>query len=421
MIAVLKNTWALLIGVLLLMLGNGMQTTLLGVRGAAEFESTTTMSWIMSGYFVGFLGGSRLAPELIRRVGHVRVFAALGSLISAALVLFAAFSNPIVWLLLRVVVGFCFSGVYVVAESWLNDKSTNNTRGTALSAYMIVQMLGIVAAQGMLNLGDPNGYFLFVIASVLVSISFAPILLSVSPAPVCESASPMSLRELIRFSPLGAFGAFCVGGLFGAIFAMGAVYGTEAGLSLGQISVFIACIYLGGLTCQFPIGWLSDRVDRRQLILWTAVVCSAVTGAAILYADQYPVLLAVAFVMGGIINPLYSLIIAYTNDMLDPANMASGAGCMIFIGGVGAIGGPLVAGAMMVQFGPNGFFGYISLGTALLALFTVFRMAVRTSAPIDQPAAFTPVSQACSPVAVDMAQEYALDLQEAESMPDESD
>ena len=421
MTAVLKNTWALLIGILLLMLGNGMQSTLLGVRSVAEFESTTTISWIMSGYFIGFLGGSRLAPELIRRVGHVRVFAALGSLISAALVLFAAFSNPIVWLLLRIVVGFCFSGVYVVAESWLNDKSTNETRGKALSAYMIVQMLGIVAAQGMLNLGDPNGYFLFVIASVLVSISFAPILLSVSPAPVCESASPMSLRELIRFSPLGAFGSFCVGGLFGGIFAMGAVYGSEAGLSLGQISAFIACVYLGGLICQFPIGWLSDRMDRRQLILWSAVVCSTVTGSAILLADNFVVLLAVAFVMGGIINPLYSLIIAYTNDKLDPANMASGAGCMIFIGGVGAIGGPLVAGAMMAQFGPNGFFGYISLGTALLALFTAFRAVVRTSEPIDQLAAFTPVSQACSPVAVDMAQEYALDLQEADAKPDAPD
>ncbi len=415
MIAVLKNSWALLIGILLLMLGNGMQATLLGVRGVAEFESTTTMSWIMSGYFIGFLGGSRLAPGLIRRVGHVRVFAALGSLISAALILFAAFSNPVVWLFLRIVVGFCFSGVYVVAESWLNDKSTNETRGKTLSAYMIVQMLGIVAAQGMLNLGDPGGYFLFVIASVLVSVSFAPILLSVSPAPVCESAAPMSVRELIGFSPLGAFGSFCVGGLFGAIFAMGAVYASEAGLSLSQITVFIACVYIGGLVCQYPIGWLSDRIDRRLLILWSAAVCSAVTGAAILLADQYAVLLVVAFVMGGILNPLYSLIIAYTNDMLDPANMASGAGCLIFIGGVGAIGGPLIAGAMMVQFGPNGFFGFICLGTLLLALFTVYRVAVRTPSPIEQPAAFTPVSQACSPVAVDMAQEYALELQEAES------
>ena len=177
MIGVLRNSWPLLLGMLFLMLGNGLQGTLLGVRGNAEGFSTTSMSIVMSAYFVGFLGGSRMAPHLIRRVGHVRVFAALGSFISAILILYAALPDVIAWALMRVMIGFCFSGVYVVAESWLNDTATNENRGKTMSIYLIVQMIGIVTAQGLLNVADPLGYNLFVISSVLVSVSFAPILL----------------------------------------------------------------------------------------------------------------------------------------------------------------------------------------------------------------------------------------------------
>ena len=334
MLQVLKNTWALQIGILLLMMGNGMQGTLLGVRAPVEGISPEAMSLIISAYFLGFLGGSRIAPMLIKRVGHVRVFAALGSLISAALILFAAFTDPIIWFFLRVIVGFCFSGVYVVAESWLNDGATNETRGKVLSVYLIVQMVGVVAAQGMLNLGDPSGYFLFVISSVLVSISFAPILLSVSPAPVFDTAAPMSVRKMLKISPLGAFGSLCLGALFSGMWGMGAVYGTEAGLDVRSISIFVASIYVGGMLCQYPLGWLSDRMDRRKLICAAAAFSTIATGLYAVFGGSFPLLLAAAFIMGGITNPLYSLIIAYTNDYLDPSDMAAGAGGLIFINGL---------------------------------------------------------------------------------------
>ena len=167
MLFVVKNSWALLFGMFLLMLGNGLQGTLLGIRGAIEGMSPQTMSWVMTGYFVGFLFGSQLAPNMIRRVGHVRVFAALGSLVSACLILYAAWTNPYFWFILRVIVGFCFSGIYVVAESWLNDSSSNETRGQTLSAYLIVQMMGIVLAQAVLNFADPSGYLLFIIIIIL--------------------------------------------------------------------------------------------------------------------------------------------------------------------------------------------------------------------------------------------------------------
>ncbi len=184
MFAVLGNSWALLLGMFLLMLGNGMQGTVLGLRGGIEAFESTTMGFVMAGYFAGFLGGAQVTPWLLRRVGHVRVFAALASLVSAAFIIFAAVVDPIAWTVMRVLVGFCYSGIYVVAESWLNESSTNENRGQTLSAYLIMQMLGIVVAQSLINLADPGGYDLFIIMSVAVSISFAPILLSASPAPV---------------------------------------------------------------------------------------------------------------------------------------------------------------------------------------------------------------------------------------------
>ena len=168
MLTVLRSSWALLLGILMLMLGNGMQGTLLGIRGGIEGFTTGEMSYVMSAYFLGFLFGSRMAPNMIRRVGHVRVFAALASMISAVLVLYAVAPNWIAWAALRVVIGFSFSGVYIAAESWLNNASSNENRGQALSLYMMMQMTGIIAAQAILNVGDPAGYILFIIPSILV-------------------------------------------------------------------------------------------------------------------------------------------------------------------------------------------------------------------------------------------------------------
>ena len=189
MISVLSNSWALLFGMLLLMVGNGLHGTLLGVRGEIEQFSTFEMSIVMSAYFVGFLGASRMVPEMIRRVGHVRVFAALASFISAVLILFPLIANPWLWALGRVIIGFCFCGVYVTAESWLNNAATNENRGQSLSLYMVIQMLGLVAGQGLLNLADPGGFVLFIVISILVSLSFAPILLSITPTPAFETTN----------------------------------------------------------------------------------------------------------------------------------------------------------------------------------------------------------------------------------------
>src|SRR6056297_2573942 len=226
MFGVLFQSWALFLGFFLLMIGNGMQGTLLGLRGSIEGFSAVEMSYVMSAYFLGFLGGSRLAPVMIRRVGHIRVFAALASFISAVLILYPTITDPIAWGLLRVIFGFCFSGVYVTAESWLNNSATNETRGQSLSVYTIVMMGGIVASQYVILLGDASGFVMFILPSVLVSVAIAPMLLSATPTPAYERAKPMSLLAAFRFSPLSAVGTFFTGAVFAAQFGMTAVYDT---------------------------------------------------------------------------------------------------------------------------------------------------------------------------------------------------
>lgn len=412
MVKVFSNSWALFLGVLLLMIGNGLQGTLLGLRGAFEGFDASVMAWVMSAYFAGFLFGSRMAPGMIQRVGHVRVFAALASLISAGFILYAAVPDPIAWAAMRFVVGFCFSGVYVVCESWLNDASTNETRGKTLSLYMIVQMLGIISAQFIVNFADASSYILFVVMSVLVSVSFAPILLSATPAPVFQGAKPMTLRQLYVTSPLGCVGMFFMGAVFAGMFGMSAVYGAEKGLTVADITTFVAVMYLGGMVLQYPIGWMSDRMDRRRLITFTCLVAAATMIPAAAFAGSYIVLLVAAFVLGGLGNPLYSLLIAYTADYLEPEDMAAASGGLMFINGSGAVLGPFIVGAMMTNLGPDFFFVFMALNFAIIAGYGLYRMTRRAAPSVEDTASYAYVAPQASPVAVEVAQEYAIDLAE---------
>jgi MFS family permease len=415
MFQVLSGAWALLLGMMLLQVGNGMQGTLLGIRGALEGFSTLEMSVVMSSYFLGFLFGSRLAPEMIRRVGHVRVFAALGSMISAVLILYPTVTEPWAWSVGRVLIGFCFSGVYVTAESWLNNSASNATRGKALSLYMMVQMVGIVSAQGIMVLADPSGYVLFVIPSVLVSLAFAPILLSVSPTPAFDTTKPLSLRQIMKISPLGCVGMLLTGGVFAAQFGMAAVYGAEAGLSVGEISTFVASFYVAAVVAQYPLGWLSDRMDRRKLIAAVSLVTGLGGVVGMMLGDNFWFLLLAAVLVGGSSNPLYSLLIAYTNDFLDHDDMAAAAGGMVFINGLGAIAGPLMVGWMMGMMGPGGYFLYIAILMFAMVAYAIYRMTQRAAPTIAQTESYMPVSPSSSPMAVEFAQEVAIESAQDEN------
>ena len=408
MFTVLGNTWALMLGMMLLMVGNGLQGTLIGIRGEIEGFSTIELSIVMSAYFVGFLGASQLVPELIRRVGHVRVFAALASFISAVLIAYPLLTNPIFWSLGRVVIGFCYCGVYITAESWLNNSVDNEERGQALSLYMIVQMVGIVSAQGVLALGNPNDYSLFIIISILVSISFAPILLSISPAPAFERTKLMTLSRLFTSSPLACVGMFLLGGVFSAQFGMSAVFGAQIGLSLSQISLFVASFYIGAMIFQYPIGWVSDKMDRRLLILLISAASATGSASAYFAGGYFFSLVFAAFLVGGLTNPLYSLLIAHANDFIEYEDMASAAAGLLFVNGVGAVSGPIIIGYAMDAYGSEIFFVIIALLMATLAIYAGYRMTQR--ATVSDTSSYAAVLPNSTGVAVEIAQEFAFDV-----------
>ena len=418
MLVVIRNSWALLFGIMLLMLGNGMQGTLLGVRGAIEGFSTGEMAIVMSSYFAGFMIGSQLVPEMIRKVGHVRVFAFLGSLASAGLILYPLLTNPVAWTLLRLILGFCFCGVYIVSESWLNNTTSNAMRGRALSLYFIAQMVGIVAAQALFAFGDAADFSLFIITSVLVSLAFAPILLSATPMPAFERAKPMSFRALYAVSPTGFVGVFLLGAVFSALFGMAGVFGAAYGLGRGQIALFVSSIYLGGMVLQYPVGWLSDRLDRRGMIVVGAVIATLACALGASGFGGFEGILVAAFIVGGMANPLYAILLAYTNDYLDVEDMASASARLLFVNGVGAIGGPLVTGWLMDVFGPPGFFVFVGALMLTLALYGLWRMTQRSAASGEDTMSYTAVSPlVTTPVsignAVEAWEEEAAEYEEA--------
>lgn len=417
MIKVFFGSWPLFIGMFMLMIGNGLQGTLLGLRGAIEGFSTFEMSIIMSAYFAGFLFASRQVPELLRRVGHVRVFAALGSTISAVLILYPALTEVWAWTLGRVAIGYCFCGVYITAESWLNDAADNENRGKTLSLYMIMQMAGIVLAQYILLLADVSGYILFIIPSVLVSMAFAPILLSVGRVPTFETTKPLSIPNLIAASPLACVGMFLLGGVFAAQFGMAAVYGGQAGLTVPQISLLVSLTYVAALLLQYPIGWVSDRMDRRLLIIITSMIGGLGALMSFMLPGQVVFIMISAALVGGTSNPLYALLIAYANDYLDRADMAAASAGLLFINGVGAIAGPILVGWAMDTIGPQAYWGFIAFLMITLALYGVWRMTQRaTTTAVEDLVPYAVMSARVTPVFAEVAQEVYIEAeQEAEA------
>lgn len=408
MTAVLRGSWALMLGIMMLQIGNGLQGTLLGVRGSLEGIDPTWMGLVMSAYFIGFLGGSQATPVLLKRVGHVRVFAALGSLVSAAFILYAVYVNPYFWWFLRLLVGFCMSGLYVVAESWINDSTTTKNRGQALSLYVLMQMIGIVLGQMLLNVSDPAGYNLFVLISVLVSLAFAPILLSTTPAPVFQTSEKMTLRQLMKVSPLGCVGIFLLGGIYSALFGMASIYAAERGFSVLEISWFTMAIYTGGMLFQFPIGWVSDRMDRRTLIVIVTALAAASSALGMIVGNSLWMLLGVALLVGGTTNPLYALFLAYVNDHLEYEQMSSASGGLIFINGVGAMGGPILVGYLINAIGPNGFFAFIAILAGIICVYSLYRMTQTKAIAVEDTGAFVALHGASTQI----ASELAIEIQE---------
>ena len=351
------SSWALLLGMGLLMLGNGLQGTLLGIRATTEGFGTTVTGLVMAGYFLGFISGSTLTPKIIKRVGHVRAFSALASLASTAILVQAVFVDPFSWGFLRLVTGFCYAGIYVVAESWMNDRATNENRGQLLSVYMVVVLGDVALGQFLLNLADPNGYELFVLSSVLISLAMMPIALSAGPTPSFDTPDKVSIWQLYKLSPLGVASAVLNGMANGILIGMGAVYAQEIGFSVSDVALFMGAAIGGGVLFQFPIGRFSDRFDRRRVITVVTLLAAIFAFAALSIGQLSDAFLIVMILLyGGMGFPLYSLSIAHTNDNLAPSQMVAASGTLVLLSGLGASVGPPIAAFAMTAIGPNGFF-----------------------------------------------------------------
>ena len=401
MLSVIAATWALLLGMALLMVGNGLQASLIGLRATLEGFSTTTIGLIMSGFYVGYMLGSILTPIALRRVGHIRVFAALAAVLSTAALIHAVFIDPVFWTLMRVLTGLCYAGLYVVAESWLNDRATNKTRGQLLSVYVVISLGGMGAGQLLLNLAGVQGYELFILASILVSIAVVPILLSAGPTPAFTASTRLGLSHLYRISPLGVIGTMGTGLANGVLIGMGAVFGTQAGLSAAQISLFMGALFLGGMLLQWPIGRLSDRFDRRWMItIVTFLAAFAALGAIALSVVSHISLFIFIALLGGFSLPLYALCIAHANDHLESSQMIAASASLVLVMGIGASVGPLTAGVVMAVYGPDGYFWCLAIVHGAIGVFALYRMTMRPAVPLDDQSPYVPVTSQATPIAL---------------------
>lgn len=404
MYTALRSTWALFLGIGLIMLGNGLQGSLLSLRAALEGFPTATTGAIMTGYYLGFLAGSTLTPRILRNVGHVRVFAALASLASSSVLLHAVFIDATTWFAMRLVTGFSYAGLYIVAESWLNDRATNETRGQLLSLYMVIMLGGLAAGQLLLNAASPQSFELFVLISVLVSLALVPISLTATQAPPFAAPATLSLRRLYAISPLGLVGVFGTGLAHGALLAMGAVYGQQRGLSVAQISVFMSLLVFGGMCLQWPIGWLSDRFDRRRVLTGVTLAAAGAALAAVYAADlSQAALLVLAALIGGLSLPMYSLCLAHTNDHLEPEQMVSASSSLVLVGGIGACLGPFSAAAAMSLAGAHGFFWTLAAAHGAIGAFALYRMTRREAVPLEAQRHYVAVPSRATFVATSMS------------------
>lgn len=381
---------SLLAGVALVMCCNGLLRVVVGVRAEIEGFGLTVTGLMMAAYFLGFLFGTRTAEHFIASVGHIRVFAALSSVGSAAALLHLIWVNPAVWAVLRLAFGLCLAGLLVTVESWLNDMSTNATRGRMLSRYMIVTMGGMGLGQLLLNLADPAGFKLFVLASALISVALVPVALSASTAPPLVVPEPVSLRELMKIVPLGLLTAFWVGVSQGCLLGLGAFYAASEGLSNTRISLFVISAMVGSVAFQWLVGSASDRVPRRYVIFVTALVAAGSAALHLLVQVGSPQSLLLMLIHGGTTFPLYSLAVATTADSVKASQLTGASASLVRVGGVGAVMGPTLGGLLMAVIAPWAFFGVLVVCHAVIAAYTLLRMLTRPVMPVAEQGAFDP-------------------------------
>ncbi len=374
----LKASWTLFFGMLFLMVSNGLLVTLLTLRGSALGFSDTAIGLMQSAYPVGALLGCIFAPRLVEKVGHVRAFAALASIASTAALVHLVTQDPWSWGAMRALAGFCFSGLYVVAESWLNGRATNQNRASLLSMYFIIQTGGTALGQLLLNLSDPNGILLFVLVSILISLSLVPILISTSAMPSFAAPERISLKELFKTSPMGLSGSFLNGISQATLYVGLGLYGAASGMPAGAVGALIGACTIGGMLAQMPVGRLSDLIDRRIVIVVIALlaipVCLFLSTIEPGGGERDTLFVGVA-VLGGVVLPIYSLCVAHTNDYLRPGQVVAASGTLVLVLNGGIVLGPTLAAVTVAQLGPAGLFYLLAVLQVLTLSTGLFRLA----------------------------------------------
>ena len=432
MFKIIKNSWALFTGFGMIIISHGFQGNLLGIRAVLEDFNYIATGTMMSGYFIGYFIGANMVPNLVSKVGHIRVFAAFASIASLSALVHAVFVDPIIWTLSRFLTGFSMIGIFIIVESWLNDRATNKTRGKVLSLYMLVTYLGMSMGNLLLNVSSPKNYEPFIMISLLFSIALVPILLTKRKPPTFKRISSIKIRELFKISPFGSFSTFCSGFIFSAMLTMLSVYAVTMNLSVFEISVLLVGVTLAGALFQWPIGSLSDSYDRRLIIIGCCIFASAFTILSILYSgltfnnllteemlrfNYFSVgtgmdktkLFIFIILLAGMILPLFSLNLALVNDYIPKEKFVAAGSGLNIIFGLGAIGGPIICSILMSALGPNGFFIHLLFFLLGITLFGIYRMTRRKYE--DNPeSTFTPLPKDITPLGIELDPDTGVDL-----------
>ena len=389
----LAATWTLLLGMALLMLGAGLQGTLVGLRASLEGFPVLLAGVMLAAYYLGYMAGSLMTPALVRSVGHIRVFAAFTSLASVLILLQGVFVAPLPWMLVRIVFGFCFAGIYIVAESWLNDRVDNEHRGLLLSLYMLVCYAGLGLGQLLLNLADPRSTVLFILVSILISVAMIPMALTTSSAPEFSLSvsvpARVRLRDLFRSSPLGVVGVAMSGAVSGCLFSLGALYADGNGFTTFEVSLFMAVAILAGCLTQLPVGRLSDRVDRRKVVIAVCLLAALGASGAWWLEDISRVgFFAMVAAYGGMSLTLYSLSSAHVNDHVSADARLGASSTLILVNGAGAFIAPILVAAVMQVIGNDAYLPLLAVLHVMLAAYALFRMGRRAPVPEQQKTPF---------------------------------
>ncbi len=410
-----KKSWALFIGIGVMMIAHGLQMQIMGIRSVIENFSVFTTGIFMSGYYVGYFVGSRTTPNFVSKVGHIRVFAAFASLASLSALVAVVYINPFMWTISRFITGISLVSCYVVTESWLNDRATNKNRGQLLSAYMMVIYFGLAVGMLLLNISKPEDYEPFILVSILLSVALVPILLTKRPAPKFKKIETISIKELYKISPLGTLSSFFTGIIHAAFFSLIAVYATKANYTLLETSVLLFISTIAGVIGQGPIGYFSDTFDRRKVIVITTFGSSVLAFLSILssndpfqniyHLDEFAFKKILFFIFVGLYSslclPLFSLNLAHTNDFVSKSQFVAAGGGLQFIFGVGAISGPILCSLFMGWFGLNGLFIFLIIAHAIIGSFGLYRMRVRET--VENPdSTFTPVPATITPAGLEL-------------------